>query len=149
MDNQIILKEVSIDEAFKVHVQIPEFKNDLKYTKEYSQEHCKGKDTLIIVAYLHNSPIGYLVAYDKFDDGSFYCWMTGVLPDYRKRGVFKAMMSYLEEIAKQKGYFTIKIKTRNNRREMLAYLIKHGFYFTEVIPFPNIEDNRIVLEKRI
>jgi len=39
------------------------------------------------------------------------------------------------------------IKTRNRFIEMLTYLVEYGFYFTEVVPCSNIEDNRILLEK--
>ena len=41
----------------------------------------------------------------------------------------------------------ITIKTRNNRREMLTYLVKAGFNFVEVQSQLFVEDNRILLEK--
>lgn len=146
MTQEIIVKEVPIEEAVKVNSTIVEFK---PYSKEYFEERYKDKEKLIIVAYLDNQPAGYFVGYDEFGDGSFYCWMGGVNPKFRKKGVFKALMNYQEKWAKNKGYRKIRIKTRNNRREMLAYLVKYGFNFTEVIQQPNTEDNRILLEKNI
>lgn len=58
-------------------------------------------------------------------------------------------MTYEYKWAKEKHYDKIKIKTRNNRREMLGYLVKYGFFFTEVVQHPNIDDNRILLEKKL
>ena len=41
----------------------------------------------------------------------------------------------------------MKIKTRNNRQEMLSFLIRNGFYFTDIETKENIKDNRINLQK--
>ena len=88
-----------------------------------------------------------MISYDRFGDGSIYCYMTGTDPKFRRNGILKSLMNYLEKWAKEKGYKKIKIKTRNNRREILTYLIGHDFYFTGVEKHPKIEDNRILLEK--
>lgn len=147
MTNQIVIKEVFIEEAVKVNATIVEF--GVPYQKDYFENRYKDKEKLIIVAYVDEQPVGYIVGYDKFEDGSFYCWMAGVNPKFRKWGLLKAMMNYEDKWAKERGYNKIKIKTRNNRREMLAYLIKYGFFFTEVVKQSNTEDNRILLEKEL
>lgn len=147
MSKNITIKEVPIEEAIKVNATIVEF--DAPYQKDYFEERYKNKEKLIIVAYVDNQPAGYIVGYDKFEDGSFYCWMAGVNPKFRKLGLLKAMMDYEDKWSKDKNYNKIKIKTRNNRREMLAYLVKYGFFFTEVVQQPNMDDNRILLEKEL
>ncbi len=144
---KISVKEVPIEEAVKVNSTIIEF--DESYSKNYFEERYNGKTHLIIVAYVDDKPTGYIVGYDRFNDGSFYCWMAGVDPKFRKMGVLKALMDYEEKWAKNKGYGKIRIKTRNNRREMLAYLVKYGFLLTEVESRDNIEENRILFEKKI
>jgi hypothetical protein len=48
------------------------------------------------------------------------------------------MMITLEQIAKQKGYTKLKIKTRNNRREMLGYVVQNGWNFIDVEKHPGI-----------
>ncbi len=147
MSTRITIKEVSIEEAVKVNATIVEFGDP--YQKEYFEDRYKDKEKLIIVAYVNGQPAGYLVGYDRLEDGSFYCWMAGVNPSFRKMGVLKALMDYEDKWAKEKGYNKIKIKTRNNRREMLAYLVKYGFFFTEVVQQPNLADNRVLLEKEL
>ncbi|MCK5107147.1 MAG: GNAT family N-acetyltransferase [Nanoarchaeota archaeon] len=145
MDEKIIVREGDIEGAVKVNSTIREFGES--YSKGYFEERYKGEEHLVIVAYINNLPVGYIVSYDRFDDGSFYCWMAGVNPEFRKKGILKELMSYQDKWARDNGYTSIKIKTRNNRREMLSYLIKYGFLFVEVVKSPNIEDNRILLEK--
>lgn len=144
---EVIVKEVPIEEAVKVNATITEF--DEPYQKNYFEERYGDKEKLIIVAYLDEIPAGYIVGYNKDNDSSFYCWMAGVNPQFRRKGILTALMNYQEKWAREKGYTKIKIKTRNNRREMLFYLVKSGFYFYQVDQQENIEDNRILLEKPI
>ncbi|HIT70865.1 MAG TPA: GNAT family N-acetyltransferase [Candidatus Scatovivens faecipullorum] len=145
----IEIKEVDIKEAIKVHKNIKEF-NETKPEKEYFENRYRDREKLIIVAYYNNVPAGYIIGYDKFQDGkNFYCWMAGVDSKFRKLGILTKMMQYQENWAKQKGYSILKIKTRNNRREMLSFLVKHNFNFLSVEKRDNIQDNRINLQKEI
>lgn len=147
MTDNIIVKEVWIEEVVKVNATIVEF--DAAYSKEYFEDRYKDTEKLVILAYIDNNPAGYIISYDRFHDGSFYCWMAGVNPDFRKKGILKELMNYQNNWAKEKGYKKIKIKTRNARREMLSYLIKYWFFLTEVIQKEDINDNRILLEKSL
>ena len=145
----IEVKEVDIKEAIKVHKNIKEF-NETKPEKEYFENRYRDREKLIIVAYYNNVPAGYIIGYDKFQDGkNFYCWMAGVDSKFRKLGILTKMMQYQENWAKQKGYSILKIKTKNNRREMLSFLVKHNFNFLSVEKRDNIQDNRINLQKEI
>lgn len=144
----IEVKEVGINEALEVHKNILEFKDTIPIA-EYFENRYKNKEKLIIVAYNNNTPIGYIIGYDKYNDGSFYCWMAGVDNNYRKLGALTGLMNYQIEWAKNKGYNKIKIKTRNTRREMLGFLVKNGFNFASIESKENIEENRINLEKII
>ncbi|MFA5994583.1 MAG: GNAT family N-acetyltransferase [Parcubacteria group bacterium] len=147
MGKDIEIKEGSIDDAVKVNATIIEFGEP--YDKAYFEDRYGGKERLILVAYMDNQPAGYMLSYDKNNDGSFYCWMAGVDPNFRRLGILNSLMGYLNDWAKKKGYKKITIKTRNNRREMLAFLVKDGFRFIEVQSQLFIGDNRIILERII
>jgi len=145
----IEIKEVNIEEVLKVHRNVLEF-DVLNPKKEYFEDRYKDSEKLIIVAYYNNIPVGYIVGYDKFQDNkSFYCWMAGVDINYRKLGILTQLMHYQISWAREKGYTILKIKTRNNRREMLSFLIKNDFYITDIEKEENINDNRIMLQKDI
>lgn len=148
--NNIIVKEVSIEEALKVHKNVIEF-DDPNAPKDYFENKYKNLEKLIIVAYLDNIPIGYIIGYDKFQDNkqSFFCWMAGCDHRYRRKGALTALMKYQMNWAKERGYHNLRITTRNNRREMLSFLVKNGWYFTSVDPWENIEDNRINLQIKL
>ena len=144
-NNDIIVKEVSIEEAVKVNRNVIEF-DGKDTTKEDFEKRYVGKDNLIIVAYYKNIPIGYIIGYDRDNDGSFYCWMAGVDNNYRRLGALTSLMNYQMNWAKKKGYNKLKIRTRNNRREMLSFLVKNGFNFVSVENREDITENRINLE---
>ena len=150
MDNNIEVKEVTIEEAIEVHKNITEF-YETEPKKEYFENKYKNSEHLIIVAYLDKIPIGYIIGYDKFKDNknSFYCWMAGVDNRYRRKGVLKALMNYQMKWAKEKGYKNLKIKTRNYRREMLNFLVKNNWLFTSIEVQEDIRENRINLEIKL
>ena len=145
---EIIIKETSIKDVIGIHKRIPEF-FETPADKLLGSERYKDAKTLALMAYFGKEAVGYMVAYDKFRDKSFYCWITGVIPAYRNHGVLASMMSYLFKWARLNGFSKIKIKTRNERREMLAFLVKRGFFFTSVEQRDDIKDNRICLERAI
>ncbi len=143
---KITVKPASIEKILKVNSKIPEF-DEPKEQREFEERYMKKKH-LLVIAHVNWKPAGYLIGYEE-DKQTFYCWMTGVIPKFRKRGVLKKMMDFQDKWAKNNSYRKIKIKTRNTRREMLLYLVKYGFLITAVENTGRAEDNRILLEKGI
>lgn len=150
MENDIIIKETTLEEALKVHKNVLEF-DDTNPSKEVFENRYQDAEKLIIVAYYQRNPIGYMIGYDRFKDNkeNFYCWMAGVDFRYRRMGTLKKLMQYQENWAREKGYKNLRIKTRNNRREMLSFLVKSEFYFMSVEEQEKIENNRINLVKKL
>lgn len=149
-NDEIVVKEANIEDVVLISKNILEFTDGIELDKKYFEERYEGKNNVIIVAYINDNPIGYIVGYDKFEDGkSFYIWMAGVDYKFRRQGALTKLMKYQTDWAKSHGYCKLKIKTRNARREMLSYLVKNGFNFTEVEEKENIIENRINLEKQI
>lgn len=147
MEQTIVVQEAPLDDAITLYHTIPEFEGN--YKKEAFEKRCHRRDHLILTASVSRRSAGFLVGYDKFGDGSFYCWMAGVQPAFRRRGVLTALMAYQEQWARQRGYRTIRIKTRNSRREMLTYLVKNSFLFVRIVPKEPPEENRILAEKSL
>lgn len=150
MENDIIIKETTLEEALNIHKNVLEF-DDTNPSKEVFENRYQDAENLIIVAYYQRNPIGYMIGYDRFKDNkeNFYCWMAGVDFRYRRMGTLKKLMQYQENWAREKGYKNLRIKTRNNRREMLSFLVKSEFYFMSVEEQEKIENNRINLVKKL
>lgn len=102
---------------------------------------------LILGSYVNDEIIGYLLAYEK--NNSFYCWITAVDKRYRRRGILTEMMNHFIEHAKRLGYKKVTLKTLNNKREMLSYIVKNNWNFTDIIKSKNVCLNELRAEKEI
>lgn len=138
----------TISEAQRVHALIPEFVEKTR-RDDYLAARLKGKEHLVLIAEAAKTPVGYVLAYDRYGDGSYYCWMAGVAPRARRKGALSALMARLEREARAKGYERLRVTTRNTRREMLGYLVKEGYHAIAVKRRERVEENRVVFEKAL
>jgi len=150
----VVVKEIACENisfVIAINDNIPEFEGELgeKYSAEYFLDRISGKASVILIGSIGFVDAGYIVAYDKYSDGSIYCWMAGVDIKFRRRSVLKNMMNYLFTWAEANGYSKVTIKTRNNRREMLRFLVKYGFNICGFKAKEDILENRILLEMSI
>lgn len=141
------IKEGQLKDAAAVSSNIPEFDNPYPIA-EY---HKRLSDTphLILTAYDNQKPVGFKIGYERNKDGSFYSWMGGVLPDYRKMNAASILADYQESWAKRQGYKTIRLKTRSKHRAMLSFSLKRKFMIKDRIPKNPPEESRIILVKSL
>ncbi|RBP92907.1 acetyltransferase (GNAT) family protein [Cytobacillus firmus] len=108
----------------------------------------KSKPQLLVLAAVDGEKmIGYKMGY-AIDEVTFYSWLGGVAPDYRKNGVASMLMEKQHEYLKETGYKVVRTKTMNIWRSMLILNIKHGFDVIET--YTDVKGlHKIVLEKRL
>ena len=122
------IHEDSLDDAVMVSANIPEFDDPYKI-QEYSKR-LNGTAHQILTAYDDHNPIAFKIGYHRHSDGSFYTWMGGVLPNYRRKGIANNLADHQEAWAKKKSYNSIKVQTRSKHNAMLTLLINRGFQIT-------------------
>lgn len=132
----IRIHEGSVRDAATVLESVSEFKGQFPCIT--IERLLAGKQSITVVAYDGSEPVGCVVGFDRDHNGSFYCALVGVIPKFRGRGIMAHLMTYQNEWAKSHGFGRIRIKTQNNRREMLTYLVKNGYHITHVAQ-PTIE----------
>ncbi len=142
------IRTASIEDVFMLAKKIPEFQPHPKPLSEY-RKRLSTTHHLILVAEQNLQLIGYKVGYDRYQDGSFYSWLGGVLPEHRGEGVATLLTKEQEKWAKKEGFECIKMKTQNRFRNMLLFAIKRGFYITDFEAREPIEESRIWLEKTL
>ena len=141
----ITIRQGSIGEVVALSRQVPELTDP--YDEAVYRDKLTGKPHLILVACEGLFPVGFKVGYQREADGSFYSWMGGVLPDFRRRHAARLLAEAQEKWALEHGYRRITCKTRNQLKAMLVFALKNGFRITDVQPQPDPEENRIWLEK--
>lgn len=144
----ILIKEGYLEDILKVYPSIPELKNP-HGIEEYQKRLGQSSKSLILIAYAYNEIIGFKVGYEREGDGSFYSWMGGVAKEYRRYGVAKQLADYQEDWAKKQGYTKIRFKTRNAHLPMLLFALNNGFQIIACEVRETIEENRILLEKKL
>ncbi len=148
MKKGFVIKEVSVEEALKVFPKIKEWDRPEAGKVSYCLERIGDKRYIALAAYNEEAEnIGYLIGYER--DQAFYCWFAAVEDGYRRMGILTKMMEKFIDYARSLGYDKVTLKTVNNKREMLSYLVKNGWNFMQVFPKDKPILNEIWVEKRI
>lgn len=142
---QFKIREASLEELLWMHQQIPEFPG--KASLDFYSDRLKHRLYLALVAEKEGELIGFKVGYQSDTPETFYSWMGGVRPEFRKFGVADSLADFQENWAKEKGFTSVFFKTRNRFPAMISFGLKRGFKILEVIPKGGVEDYRIVMEK--
>lgn len=127
---EIIIKENNIKDAAKVLSTITEFEDN--FSEERISEELSGKKSLVVVSYVDHNPAGCVIGFDRFGKDAFYCWLVAVDSKFRGLGLLPLMMTYQENWARNNHFKKIMIKTRNDSRIMLGYLMKDNFDVIDV-----------------
>lgn len=114
-----------LNDAITVSLNISEFEDPYEMS-EYSKR-LAGAPHYILTVYDNLIPIAFKIGYQRYSNGSFYSWMGGVLPNYRRKGIANNLADNQEAWAKKNGYNSIIMQTREKHQPMLALAINRGF----------------------
>ncbi|MBT4662457.1 MAG: GNAT family N-acetyltransferase [Candidatus Marinimicrobia bacterium] len=126
--------------------KIPEFTSPYKI--EVYKKRCAGK-YLALIAEIDNQSVGFKIGYDRLNDGSFYSWMGGVLPKFRRMGVAYSLANFQEKWATNNKFSSILLKTRQKHDGMIAFSLNRGFIITEETQITPAEETRIWMQKSL
>ena len=146
MEHSVVVLPAKLEETFEVHAAITEFESD--YLRKRLQR-LDGKEKLVLLANCEGKKVGYLIGYGEDDGKTFYIWLAGVKSEFRRHGVLTALFNDAKEWARKKHYSRLRWKTKNRFRELLFFLVKNGFEFTQVIPVADVSNNELVAERQI
>jgi predicted GNAT superfamily acetyltransferase len=88
-----------------------------------------SRDLLALIAYENDVPVAFKVGYRQ-DPDTYYSWLGGVLPEFRRKGLAYQLMIRQHNWARSMGYRFIQTKTLNRWREMLILNLRNGFSIT-------------------
>jgi len=140
----IHIREGAFQECVDLSSKIPEFNSPYKI-EEYKKR-CAGK-YLVLIAEIDNQSVGFKIGYDRFNNGSFYSWMGGVLPKFRRMGVAYSLANFQEKWATKNEFSSILLKTRQKHDGMIAFSLNRGFIITEETQITPTEETRIWMQK--
>ncbi|RMG17337.1 MAG: GNAT family N-acetyltransferase [Bacteroidetes bacterium] len=147
MKTEIVIRTANIEEVVQLTRCLPEFEQP--YRQEEYHKRLSHTPHLLLVAEADGKVVGCKVGYEREQDGSFYSWIGGVLPAYRRQGIARLLARAQEDWARSQGYRRIRFKTRNCHRNMLRFALSNGFYLTAVEPRDDWQQTRIWLQKEL
>ncbi len=127
--------------------EIPEF--DVAASIAEIEQRLSNKAILLQLIKVEGEIAGFKLGY-ALTDNIFYSWLGGILPDFRKLGLARKLLTAQEDWAKQQGYNTIEVKTRNCFPAMLNMLIGHRYQITTMEAHAeDSNQHRLYLQKAI
>lgn len=126
MSDQFSFKKASTRQSLEVFEKIPEFLSPYYNISEF-ESRLKHRKHINLIAYHKDEIAGFMTAYDRYQDGSLYLWLTGVLPDFRQKGLGQEMFERLESWARFNRYEKVLFKTRNPFKSMMILAIKRDY----------------------
>ena len=142
----IHIRKGTFQECVDLSSKIPEFNSPYKI-EEYKKR-CAGK-YLALIAEIDNQPVGFKIGYNRFHNGSFYSWMGGVLPKFRRIRVAFSLANFQEKWATKNKFSSILLKTRQKHDGMIAFSLNRGFIITEETQITPAEETRIWMQKSL
>ncbi|MDT7831530.1 GNAT family N-acetyltransferase [Flavobacteriaceae bacterium S356] len=105
------------------------------------------ENLIIILCYHENELIGFKLGY-RYNDHTFYSWVGGVLPRFRKQGIAQKLMELQHSSAKKKGYQKARTKSMNRFKPMMILNLKNGFEIVKIYTNDSGQ-TKIIFEKSL
>ncbi|GAA0879680.1 GNAT family N-acetyltransferase [Algoriphagus jejuensis] len=141
------IRQASLAELLWVHERIPEFPG--KASLDFYLDRLRHRLYLALVAEQDGDLFGFKVGYQSETPDTFYSWMGGVRPEFRKHGLADGLADYQEAWAREKGFKSLFFKTRNRFPAMISFGLSRGFRIIDVLPKGGVEDYRVVMSKEL
>ena len=142
-----MVREGTIDEALELISRIPEFREP--YTRDEFERRLGNTASLVLVEEKDGKLRGFKCGYERdTKTETFYSWLGGVLPDYRRSAIASELLRAMEDWCRKNGYINLSFKTLNQHKSMLIFAIKNGFEIVNVMPKKD-EASRIWLTKKL
>ncbi|MBR9728643.1 GNAT family N-acetyltransferase [Shewanella intestini] len=135
-----------VQQLSKLTLSIPELNNP--QTAAELEQKLINKNILILIAYVEGEMAGFKLGYAQSEQ-TFYSWLGGVHPDFRKLGLAKSMLAFQENWAMQQNYHTMTVKTHNHFNAMLNLLVNQKYHITAVIEASEVPNHKLHLQKQL
>jgi len=112
----------------------------------FFERRLKGRmNPLILLAQVDGRPAGFAIGYEN-KPRTFYCWLIGVLPDFRRAGIASQLMEAMGAWARDNGYRIVRFECFNSQRPMLHLAISQNYDIVGMRFDSDTGQNLIILE---
>ncbi len=80
----------------------------------------------LLVALIDERHAGFVIGFE-LTPTTYFCWVCGILPDFRRLGIATQLMQAHQAWAQEHHYRTVRFECQNQHRPMLHVAITEGF----------------------
>lgn len=99
-----------------------------------------------MVAMLDDRHVGFIIGFE-LRPATFFSWVCGVLPDFRRAGISTQLMQAQHAWALDHKYSTIRFECNNQHRPMLHVAITEGYDLVGIRWDTESANNVVIFEK--
>lgn len=115
----------------------------------YFERRLRGRhNPLILLAQVDKQPAGFTMGYE-IKASTYYCWLVGVLPAFRKGGIASQLVEALSAWTREHNYHVLRMECYNRARPMLKIAVRHNFDVVGVRFDTDEAANLIILEQSL
>jgi len=100
----------------------------------------------IMVAVIEDCPVGFIIGFE-LTPTTYFTWIGGVMPDYRRAGVATQLMQGQQAWALDHGYDILRFECQNQHRPMLHVAITEGYDLVGIRWETSSSSNVVIFEK--
>lgn len=127
-----LIEHGTLPQAYALYSAIPEFAPHATLSFDAFGRRLNEASAVVLIARENAEAVGFKVGYDRYRDGSFYSWMSGVVPAFRGQHIAELLLAQQEAAVREAGYRRIYVKTRNRFAAMRALLARSGYQIVAV-----------------
>jgi len=114
------------------------------FTRRFRGRH----NVSILLAMLEDRHVGFVVGFE-LTPTTYFSWLCGVLPDFRRQGIATQLMQGESAWAKDNEYQILRFECQNQHRPMLHAAITEGFDLIGVRWDTATGNNVVIFEKEL
>ncbi len=98
-----------------------------RWTPAKVKRHIRDKDTMVLVASRDGVIAGFAIM--RFGDDQAHLFLLAVQPEFRRKGIGRSMMQWLEESCRTAGIQQVRLEVRASTRGARLFYWQLGFWF--------------------
>lgn len=96
-----------------------------RWTPAKVRRHVRDKETMVLIASNEGPIAGFAIM--RFGDDQAHLFLLAVQPEYRRSGLGRSMMQWLEKSCRTAGIQTVRLEVRVSNKAALRFYRKLGY----------------------
>ncbi len=98
-----------------------------RWTPARVRHHIRNKDTMVLIASRDEEITGFAIM--RFGDDQAHLFLLAVQPEFRRTGIGRSMMAWLEKSCRTAGIQEVRLEVRSSNRAAMRFYQRLGYRY--------------------